>query len=158
MKMRFHEGDEAMRPDCISYSILLNTYAQKMMIDDAERILWEMVDDFTLYGNKAADPRTRKYTTVIIAHSSSCTLFLLMQAPVLCQKGNFNTVIAMYARSPIYDAPERAEKVLRRYRDLSSHNLLENKPDEYSYSLILKAWYVHLKTFLVTFRKEICLH
>lgn len=49
-----------MRPDCISYSILLNAYAQKMMIDDAERILWEMVDDFTLNGNKSAEPRTRK--------------------------------------------------------------------------------------------------
>jgi pentatricopeptide repeat protein len=60
MKLRFHEGDESMRPDCISYSILLNAYAQKMMIDDAERILWEMVDDFTLNGNKAAEPRTRK--------------------------------------------------------------------------------------------------
>ena len=59
MKTRFHDGDESMRPDCISYSILLNTYAQKMMIDDAERILWEMVDDFTLNGNKAAEPRTR---------------------------------------------------------------------------------------------------
>lgn len=46
----------------------------------------------------------------------------------------------MYARSPIFDAPERAEKVLRRYRDLCCQNLLENKPDEYSYSLLLKAW------------------
>jgi pentatricopeptide repeat protein len=60
MKKRFHDGDESMRPDCISYSILLNAYAHKMMIDDAERILWEMVDDYSLNGNKAAEPRTRK--------------------------------------------------------------------------------------------------
>jgi pentatricopeptide repeat protein len=56
----FQDGDESMRPDCISYSILLNTYAQKMMLDEAERILWEMVDDFILNGNKAAEPRTRE--------------------------------------------------------------------------------------------------
>lgn len=62
MKKRFQEGDESMRPDCISYSILLNTYAQKMMIEDAERILWEMVDDYTLDGNKAAEPRTRTFS------------------------------------------------------------------------------------------------
>lgn len=60
MKQRFQDGDESMRPDCISYSILLNTYAQKMMVEDAERILWEMVDDYTVHGNKAAEPRTRK--------------------------------------------------------------------------------------------------
>ena len=52
----------------------------------------------------------------------------------------------MYARSPMYDAPERAEKVLRRYRDLCCQNSLEHKPDEYSYSLLLKAWYVQLKS------------
>jgi pentatricopeptide repeat protein len=74
MKMRFHGGDESMRPDCISYSILLNTYAQKMMTDEAERILWEMVDDYTLHGNKAAEPRTRKCIDQSIAHSSTCNL------------------------------------------------------------------------------------
>lgn len=64
----------------------------------------------------------------------------------LSTQGNFNTVIAMYARSPIFDAPERAEKVLRRFRDLCGQNALGNKPDEYSYSLLLKAWYVELKS------------
>ena len=59
MKARFLEGDEAMRPDCISYSILLNTYAQKLQIEAAENMLWEMVEDY-LNGNKAAEPRTRK--------------------------------------------------------------------------------------------------
>jgi pentatricopeptide repeat protein len=65
-----------MRPDCISYSILLNTYAQKMMIDEAERILWEMVDDYTVHGNKAAEPRTRKYITLSSATCSAVPLFL----------------------------------------------------------------------------------
>ena len=60
MKQRFHDGDEAMRPDCISYSIILNAYAQKMMTEDAESLLWEMVDDYVLYNNQSAEPRTRK--------------------------------------------------------------------------------------------------
>ena len=59
MKDRFLEGDEGMRPDCISYSILMNTFAQKMQIKAAEDMLWEMVEDY-LNGNKAAEPRTRK--------------------------------------------------------------------------------------------------
>lgn len=61
MKARFLSGDEAMRPDCISYSILLNTYAQTMQIEDTERLLWEMVEDFCLNGNMAAEPRTRTW-------------------------------------------------------------------------------------------------
>jgi hypothetical protein len=60
MKNRFNEGDESMRPDCLSYSLLLNTYAKKMMTDKAENVLWEMVDDFVIHGNIAAEPRTRK--------------------------------------------------------------------------------------------------
>jgi pentatricopeptide repeat protein len=60
MKARYLEGDEAMRPDCISYSILLNSYAQKLQIEQAEEMLWEMVDD-CVSGNAAAQPRTRKH-------------------------------------------------------------------------------------------------
>ena len=53
----------------------------------------------------------------------------------------------MYSRSTMYDAPDRAENVLRRYRDLCTKDMLRNKPDEYSYSLILKAWYVKRYTY-----------
>jgi pentatricopeptide repeat protein len=74
MKARFLEGDTGMRPDCISYSLLLNSYAQKMQIDDAEGMLWEMLDDFYLSRNMSAEPRTRK-TTKAYCGIRQCKLF-----------------------------------------------------------------------------------
>jgi hypothetical protein len=81
----------------------------------------------------------RKYFVLFCAQDKTSLKSLTsLNYPIFA--GNFNTVIAMNARSSIYDAPERAEKVLRRYRDLCSQNVLRNKPDEYSYSLLLKVW------------------
>jgi hypothetical protein len=60
MKVRYLSGDEAMRPDCLVYSIILNIYAQKLQIEQAEEMLWEMVADF-VSGNAAAQPETRKH-------------------------------------------------------------------------------------------------
>ena len=111
MKQRFQDGEEGLRPDCICYSIVLNTFAQESKTEEAEQLLWEMVDDF-LSGNDSAAPRTR----------------------------NFNTIMAMYARSDKYDAPERAEGVLSRFRELCESRVIENSPDAYTYSLLLKAW------------------
>lgn len=111
MKERFLNGEEGLRPDCICYSIVLNTFAQESKTKEAEALLWEMVDDF-LSGNDSAAPRTR----------------------------NFNTIMAMYARSDQPDAPERAEGVLFRFRELCDKGVIENRPDAYTYSLLLKTW------------------
>jgi hypothetical protein len=48
----------------------------------------------------------------------------------------------MHARSGRLDAPERAEKVVSRFRELSNKNALRGKPDEYTYNLLLKCWCV----------------
>jgi pentatricopeptide repeat protein len=114
MKQRFLKGDEGLCPDCIAYSIVLVAYAQKSDPESqtkAEMFLWDMVDDF-LGGNEDAAPRTR----------------------------NFNTIMSMYARNLVPDAPERAENVLERFLTLSKSGQLTIKPDEYTYSLLLKTW------------------
>jgi pentatricopeptide repeat protein len=63
MKDCYREGNTAMqmRPDRISYSLLLNNYRQKMQIDEAEAMLQEMVNDF-LNRNANAQPELRKHT------------------------------------------------------------------------------------------------
>jgi hypothetical protein len=110
MKQRFEKGNKDLRPDCISYSIVMNTFAQETKYKEAEDLLWEMTDDF-LSGNASAKPRTR----------------------------NFNTIVAMYANNA--DAPERAEAVVHRFRELASTGALSGaQPDEYTYSLLLKSW------------------
>jgi len=62
MKQRHLSGDAALRPDCICYSIILNTFAQEGKVVQAEDLLFEMVDDF-LEGNDSAKPRTRNFNT-----------------------------------------------------------------------------------------------
>jgi pentatricopeptide repeat protein len=60
MKNRFLAGEQAVCPDCIAYSIVLNKFAQESMHDFAEEMLFEMVDDY-LNGNDSAKPRTRTF-------------------------------------------------------------------------------------------------
>lgn len=59
MKRKYAAGDNAMRPDCIVYSLVLNAYVREFSTKKAEAILWEMVDDY-LDGNESAKPRVRK--------------------------------------------------------------------------------------------------
>ena len=59
MKNRFVAGEQAQCPDCIAYSIVLNKFAQESMLDAAQDMLYEMIDDF-LSGNDTAEPRTSK--------------------------------------------------------------------------------------------------
>jgi hypothetical protein len=56
--------------------------------------------------------------------------------------GHFNTVLAMHARSNASDAPDRAERVVSQFRVLAGMGALMIKPDRYTYSLLLKTWYV----------------
>lgn len=59
-----------------------------------------------------------------------------------CFAGNFNTVLAMFSRCKKPDSPDRAESVFKRFIDFCNKGALSNKPDEYTYSLLLKTWYV----------------
>lgn len=49
--------------------------------------------------------------------------------------------MAMHSRSSKTDAPDRAEAVMKRFRELSNQRAVRIKPDEYTYSLLLKTWY-----------------
>jgi pentatricopeptide repeat protein len=71
MKDRFLAGEQAQRPDCIAYSIVLNKFAQESMYGAAEAILFEMVDDY-LTGNDGAKPRTRKWLQRRLALNIYC--------------------------------------------------------------------------------------
>jgi hypothetical protein len=59
--------------------------------------------------------------------------------------GHFNTVLALHARSNASDAPDRAERLVSRFHVLAGTGALTIKPDEYTYSLLLKTWYVPMQ-------------
>jgi hypothetical protein len=89
-------------------------------------------------------PQSHELVRQMILQNRNLKLYPLINLSGFCyvSTGNFNTVLAMHARSSTFRAPERAEKTLRRYRELCSQGILRNKPDAYSYSLLLKTWYV----------------
>lgn len=49
-------------------------------------------------------------------------------------------MLAMYARVESHDAPLRAENLVARFRSLASRGILKCKPDDYTYSQLLKSW------------------
>jgi hypothetical protein len=56
--------------------------------------------------------------------------------------GNFNSIIALYARSGHLQAPLRAEAIVAQFRELAIQGKLpvSVKPDVYTYSQLLKSW------------------
>jgi hypothetical protein len=48
--------------------------------------------------------------------------------------------MAMYSRSDLQDAPDRAEEVLARFLNLGNDGFIRIRPDEYTFALLLKTW------------------
>ncbi|KAL7560463.1 hypothetical protein ACA910_020506 [Epithemia clementina (nom. ined.)] len=112
MLLRYDNGDKNLKPDTICYSNLINVFVNcGEKYQDAERILWEMVDTY-LSGLDSAEPTVR----------------------------SFNTLLAMWSKSNAREAPERVQMILQRWRDLNQQGTIGVTPDEYSYALLLKAW------------------
>lgn len=132
-----------MRPDCISYSLVMNVLAKSNDWSKAESLFWEMVHDF-IDGNEAAKPRTRKKTSPRAPTLDGTAFFTVSHSlhQILYSTGNLNTIIAMYSRSNSSSAPEKAEQCVHRFRELVCKHAGLCKPDHYTYSLLLKTWTV----------------
>ena len=111
MKARFEDGDEYLRPDHVAYSNLINAFAKGDGFVHAEKLLWEMVDDY-LNGNDACKPRIR----------------------------NLNTIIACWSRVSARHSPENAERIVGRWIRVTEETKLDTYPDSYTFSLLLKCW------------------
>jgi hypothetical protein len=113
MKLLAAHGDEGLAPDSVAYSNLINAIVKGQGYARASDILWEMVDDF-LNGNTKCMPRIR----------------------------NLNTILSVWSKANAPYAPERAEEIIQRWLQLNQTTAMKVKPDPYSYSLLLKCWYV----------------
>ncbi|GAX13218.1 hypothetical protein FisN_17Hh150 [Fistulifera solaris] len=110
--MKMKQDAKVLQVDAIAYSNLLNIFTKNPSTHErAEQLLWEMVSDYK-EGNKKAKPHTR----------------------------NFNTVIAMWAKSNDPESARRAQLVVERLIQFQDEGTLYVKPDEYTYSLLLKNW------------------
>ncbi|GAX22657.1 hypothetical protein FisN_17Lh150 [Fistulifera solaris] len=110
--VKMKQGAKMLQVDAIAYSNLLNIFTKNPSTHKrAEQLLWEMVSDYK-GGNKKAKPHTR----------------------------NFNTVLAMWAKSNDPESARRAQLVVERLIQFQDEGTLHVKPDEYTYSLLLKNW------------------
>jgi pentatricopeptide repeat protein len=112
MKDRVNAGDKGLTPDLITYTSLIDLMIKSLDYARAVDIFWEMVDDF-LRGNGICKPRLR----------------------------TFNTILAIWSNenSDAY-APVRVEAMVARWLRLNEMTLLDAKPNEHTYGLLLKAW------------------
>jgi len=113
MKQLYEDGDEGVKPDNIAYSNLINAIAKSDGFAHAEDLLWEMVDDY-INGNDKCKPRIR----------------------------NLNTILAVWSKSPVPYAAEKAEAIVQRWLTAMEVTKLDVAPDNYTYCLLLKCWYV----------------
>lgn len=114
IKSRFLDGDDDFRPEAFCYITVLNAYVQASKMEEAEAMMWEIVDDF-LGGVLAKQPATR----------------------------DFNNLLSMYVRVGTEEAVKHAECVVARFRELHQTRLLSLKPDGYTavwLKLLLKKW------------------
>ena len=109
---KMKEDSTSTKLDAIAYSTLLNIFTKSPATHErAEELLWEMVTDHK-GGNQKAKPHTR----------------------------NFNTVLAMWAKSNDPDSARRAQVLVERLIQFREEGILRVQPDEYTYSLLLKSW------------------
>ena len=121
MTSRREKGDANLIPDNVCYSNLINVYINAYfktdgdfsMVEKAEKTFWEMVDSF-LGGNDKAFPTTR----------------------------NWNTLLSAFSKADSPKAAVQASRMIERWEELARGGKLRSLPDGYSYSLLLKCWYV----------------
>lgn len=93
------------RPDFISYSTVMNGWAQQGHPEQASRLLREMYDDYLL-GNETAKPDLQ------------------------C----FNAILTAYSKCKDEDAPRRAEAFLDHMKKIADDGVLDIRPDVYTMS------------------------
>ena len=118
MMSRYDKGERDLQPDNVAYSNLVNCYVNAdpsfenfIMIESAEKLFWEMVDQYH-NGNDKAAPSTR----------------------------NFNTILAALSKSNSEAAAVHASKIIHKWEALVKNGNVTAQPDAYSYSLWLKCW------------------
>lgn len=158
-----------IKPSVVSYSIVLDCWAKSARPEAGERaeeILFEM-EKQSQAGNSSVKPDTTSYTTAINAWARKGDA---RRAEALMQRvfvglnddndddrhpqgrnvvkpgiQTFNAVLAAWFRSGEFDAPERAESVLKRMLKLSDSGKIDFQPDIVSYNTVLNCWAVAAK-------------
>jgi len=112
MKRQYEEGNQELKTDHVMFTNVLNIFVSNPKTHDrAEGYLWSMIDEFK-EGNHSLKLNIR----------------------------NFNTVVAMWSKSPVPDAALRAQAMVTRLLKMNESNELNLAPDEFTYALLLKTW------------------
>jgi len=139
--------DQSICPDVITYTTVINAFAQQANIEKAEEVFEMMFQDYNDYGNEAARPDEAAFNALVNG--------LAIQQDVI-QKRKHQRMKRQRDRTykgdprmsleqekeelDYYHSPERAEKILKRMEDLCSNGYLDFQPSVWVYSSVLKTW------------------
>ena len=160
MHALFEAGDKRARPDQISFSAVINTWAKSRRKDAGARAedALKRMDEFAKgMGDVELRPNTISYTAVLDAWAKcgdpaapERAEAILIHMLKLFDEGNvrvmpnatsFNTVINAWAKARRKDSGERAEEWVERLYGLGKRtNDEEQRPDTTTFSATLDAW------------------
>jgi pentatricopeptide repeat protein len=156
MKGKYQQGFQDLRPDVVSYSVVMKAYGKVGQAVQAEKLLDEMYQDYQS-GNLSAQPDLRAFGILAMAWARSKSseaperaasilnrLWELYESKVVPFKPNrilYNTVLDCWAKSHSRNAPEKAQALLQemqhRFETTGDYDL---RPDVVSYSVVIHAY------------------
>lgn len=105
MLSKYQAGNKSCRPDVISYTTVMQSWAKKGHPVRAQEILRMMFEDYQ-NSNESAKP----------------------------DRQAFNTVLAAFSRSKAQDSAELAERFIMEMRQIAKEGILDVHPDVFSVS------------------------
>lgn len=113
-------GSESVRPDAVSYTSVIEAFANVGDTDNAERILDRLIKLYAQHNDPQLRPTTRCFNSVLKAWA---------QQSRQCRRS-----------APDVQIPPRAESLLTRMRRLHKAAGVPVKPDVISYNLVMDIW------------------
>ena len=144
MEQKFRDGETAVRPNELTFNILLHAYAMSNDPDSAakaEKVLAKMIALSEQENRKDAAPSLISFTTVLDAYAKTgqaeAAESLLYKLKDFQHIGantvSYNTVLNALAKSKDNDAPHRAEALLNRMKEEYESGNKSVRPNQIRY-------------------------
>lgn len=141
----YEAGYEAVKPDVISYTIVMNCHAKFGQGEKAETLLRKLIQMHRDTGDPDYMADLPTHNTVLLAWARSkeperadrFLRFMYEEAAIKPDERSFNIVISAWAK---VGAAEKAEEILTRMHELYMAGQLQTRPTTVTYNTVLDSW------------------
>jgi pentatricopeptide repeat protein len=136
--------NEGIRPDVITYTAVINAFAQRGLVQTAEKVFEMMFQDYKS-GNEQAKPDEAAFNAVVNGLAIQQDILYNKKSKRLKQGNGAQADFKQLALEEMEEqtafySPERAEQILERMEELCHEGLLDFTPSVCIYASVLKAW------------------